>query len=155
MKYALCSLLLLYFFFTSGLCYELATPSTINHIEAPYNIGLSAPRTGVTDIATQSDIEALNWLKNNAVGRKTVGDYNSYCLVHGFMQNHFPYERYGNLTDIKSGDLVFLTEWNLTHQSYIEPNGVGTRERYFLPDLSALKIVYATESGRSLVLEKQ
>lgn len=152
MKYALCSILLIYYFFTSGICYEIASPNVINHIEAPYNIGLSAERTGITDIATQDDIKALNWLKNTAQNRRIVGDYNSYCLVHGFLQNHVEYLRYGSLTDIKKGDLVFLTEWNVRNNAYIEPNGVGTREVYDLPDFSkGYRVVYETNGEVSLM----
>jgi uncharacterized membrane protein len=147
MKYILCSVLLLYFFFTSGICYELASPNIINHIESPYNIGLSAERTGITDIATQDDIKALNWLKENAQGRKIVSDYNGYCLVHGFLQNHVNDLRYGNLTDIKSGDLVFLSSWNIRNHKYIEPNGVGTREGYDLPKFEeGYEIIYLGEA---------
>lgn len=143
MKYVLCSVLLVYSFFASGICYELASPMIINHIESPYNIGLSAERTGVSDIATQDDIKAIQWLKNNAQGRKVVSDYNGYCLQHGFMQNHVDNLRYGNLTDIHEGDLVFLTSWNVRNNAYTEPNGVGTRERYALPDFSkGYRLVY-------------
>ena len=144
MKYILCSILLIYFLFTSGICYELATPMVINHVESPYNIGLSAERTGITDVATQDDIKALNWLKNNAQGRKIIGDYNSYCLVHGVMQNHVNDLRYGSLTDINEGDIIFLTAWNTKNQKYIEPNGVGTREAYKLPNMKGYGLLYAS-----------
>jgi uncharacterized membrane protein len=152
MKYAICSILLIYYFFCSGISYELFTPDVINRVETPYNIGLSAPRTGITDVADVDDLKCLEWLKNNAVGRKSVGDYNSYCLVHGVMQNHVNYLRYGNLTDIKDGDLVYLTSWNVRNNAYIEPVGVGVREKYELPDFSGFKVIY--DSGTAKVLEK-
>jgi uncharacterized membrane protein len=150
MNYLLCSVLLIYFFFASGICYEIASPTTINHIEAPYNIGLSAERIGISDIATQDDLKAIQWLKDNANGRKVVSDYNGYCIQHGFMQNHVNNLRYGNLTDIHEGDLVFLTSWNVKNEKYIEPNGVGTREVYDLPKFSKhdkYELVYKNGDG--------
>jgi uncharacterized membrane protein len=145
MKYALCSILLIYFFFVSGISYELFSPDVTNHIETPYNLGLSAPRTGIAPVASVDDTKALEWLRINAVGRKTVGDYNSYCLVHGVMQNHVDNLRYGNLTDIKEGDLVYLTSWNVRNNAYVEPNGVGVREIFELPDFSkGYRLVYSS-----------
>lgn len=134
MKYVICIVLLTYFFFTSGIAYEVFTPDSINIIETPYNIGLSATRNGVADIATEDDISALQWLKENAQGRKIVSDYNGYLLVHGFMQNHVDNLRYGSLTDIKRGDYIFLSSWNIQNGRYIEAIGVGLRESYELPD---------------------
>lgn len=63
MKYALCSILLIYFFFVSGISYELFTPTVTDKIETPYNLGLSAPRTGIAPIADVDDAKALEWLK--------------------------------------------------------------------------------------------
>jgi hypothetical protein len=150
MKYILCSVLLIYYFFCSGISYELFTPNVINHVESPYNIGLSAERTGVSNIATQDDIKAIQWLKDNANGRKVVGDYNAYCIQHGFIQNHYDgFDRYGSLTNIKEGDLIFLTSWNVRTGKYIEPNGVGTREAYPLPDFSkGFKVLYSADEGK-------
>jgi uncharacterized membrane protein len=153
MKYLLCSILLIYYFFCSGISYELFTPDVTNRVETPYNIGLSAPRTGIAPVASTDDTKALEWLKNNAVDRKIVGDYNGYCLVHGFLQNHVDNLRYGNLTDIKQGDLIYLTSWNVYNNVYVEPNGVGVREIFELPDFSELEVIYDT--GTAKVLEKQ
>lgn len=152
MKYALCSILLIYYIFVSGISYELFSPLTTDHIETLYNIGLSASRTGIAPVADVDDIKALEWLRKNAVGRKIVGDYNGYCLVHGVLQNHVDNLRYGNLTDIKEGDLVYLTSWNVRNNAYVEPNGVGVREIFELPDFSELKVIYDT--GTAKVLEK-
>jgi uncharacterized membrane protein len=153
MKYLLCSILLIYYFFVSGISYELFTPMVTGRIETPYNLGLSAPRTGIAPVADVDDTKALEWLRINAVGRKIVGDYNGYCLVHGFLQNHVNNLRYGNLTDIKKGDLIYLTSWNVYNDAYIEPNGVGVRERFKLPDFSKLNVIYDT--GTAKVLEKE
>jgi uncharacterized membrane protein len=148
MKYLLCSILLIYYFFVSGISYELFTPTVTDKIEAPYNLGLSASRTGIAPVASIDDTKALEWLKINAVGRKIVGDYNGYCLVHGFIQNHVDNLRYGSLTDIKGGDLIYLTSWNVQNRKYIEPNGVGTREEFDLPDyIYNMKPLFVSSEG--------
>lgn len=149
MKYLLCSILLIYFFFASGISYELFTPNITDHVESPYNIGLSAPRTGIVGIATEDDIQAIEWLKGNAKGRKIVSDYNGYCIVHGYVQNHVDNLRYGSLTDIKSGDLIFLSSWNIRNQKYIEAIGVGVREVYRIPDeIYSNKVLYGMDVNK-------
>lgn len=143
MKYILCSVLLIYLFFASGIAYEIATPMLTNRIEAPYSIGLSAERTGIMPVATESDIKAIQWLKDNTQRRKIVSDYNGYLLVHGFVQNHVDNLRYGNLTNIQEGDIIFLSSWNIRNQKYVEgAGGVGIREVYDLPDMSEYGLLY-------------
>lgn len=155
MKYVICFVLLAYFFFTSGMAYEvLFTEDIINKIEIPYNIGLSAERSGVANIATENDIVVLQWLKENAQGQKIVSDYNGYLLVHGFMQNHVNNLRYGSLTDIKQGDLIYLSSWNIQNGKYIEAVGVGLREAYDMPNIirnMQYRKVY--QCGDAMVLE--
>jgi hypothetical protein len=146
MKYILCSVLLVYSFFAGGLAYELFSPNVTDHVESPYSIGLSAERTGIFGVATQDDIKAIQWLKQNANGRKVATDYNGYCMQHGFMQNHYDgFGRYSSLTEIKSGDLVYLTSWNVRNQKYIEAaGGVGVRTAYPLPKFEGCKILYSS-----------
>ena len=152
MKYILCSILLIYFFFTSGISYELFTNSVINHVESPYNIGLSAERTGVSNITTKDDIKAVQWLKDNAGDKKVVGDYSSYLIQHGFMQNHYNgFDRYGSLNKIEVGDLVFLTSWNVRNGKFIEPITVGVRESYPLPDFSKNFTVLYSDGAKILI----
>jgi uncharacterized membrane protein len=163
MKYVLCSVLLIYFFFASGIAYEIATPMLTNKIEAPYSIGLSAERTGIMPVATESDIKAIQWLKDNAQGRKIVTDYNGYLLVHGFVQNHVDNLRYGDLTHIQEGDLIFLSSWNIKNQKMVEgAGGVGIREVYKLPEFMDCKQIYSSDGSKmrihydsALILEKQ
>jgi len=143
MKYAICSVLLIYLFFASGIAYEIAAPMLTNRVEAPYSIGLSAERTGIMPVATESDIKAIQWLKDNAQGRKIVSDYNGYLLVHGFVQNHVDNLRYGDLTHIQEGDLIFLSSWNVKNQKMVEgAGGVGVREVYNLPGMSEYGLLY-------------
>jgi uncharacterized membrane protein len=152
MKYVLCFILLIYYFFCSGISYELFTPNVISHVETPYNIGLSAERTGISNITTQDDLDAVQWLKDNAGDKKVVGDYSAYLIQHGFMQNHYNgFDRYGSLNKIEVGDLVFLTSWNVRNKAFIEPNGVGTREKYPLPNLSGLTVLFG---GKAKILIK-
>ena len=65
--------------------------------------------------------------------------------------------RYGSLTDIHKGDLIYLSSWNIKNGKYIEAVGVGLRDSYDLlefnyDDGKEYRLIY--RSGNSMVIEK-
>ena len=84
------SILLIYFIFTSGLVFEITKSKATSKLDIPYSIGLSAERTGLTNITSKDDMECIMWLKENWDGKTPVAtDYNGYCSIAGFMPIYF------------------------------------------------------------------
>jgi uncharacterized membrane protein len=155
-------LIVIYFAFTSGLVFESIQSDTIDRIDIPYSIGLSAERTGVVSNYTESDIDCAKWLKENSRETRIVGDYNGYRLMMGYIplnpQLRKPNEQYQPGFD-KLPDYpcyVLLLSWNTEHQQYIEDvreiwEASGTRESIPLPKFD-YPIVY--QQGDSIVYAK-
>jgi uncharacterized membrane protein len=155
-------LMIIYFTFTSGLIFESIKSNTIERIDVPYSIGLSAKRTGVVSNYTESDIDCAKWLKYNSGTTRIVGDYNGYRLMMGYIhldpQLRKPNEQYqpslGKLPNYPC--YILILEWNTEHDKYIEDvrevwEASGTRESFSLPKFN-YPIVY--QQGDSIVYAK-
>jgi uncharacterized membrane protein len=149
-------LLIVYFLFTSGFIFEVTKSNATEKLDVPFSYGLSAERTGITDIATQDDINCLDWLNANWDKKsQIIGDYNSYCLITSWIPDYFFVSRnlrYVTLVDIPDDCYIFISSWNGEHQRYIEPSGVGLRWQFPLP---VIKQPIAYQSGKALVYIKQ
>ncbi len=134
------SILIVYFVFTSGLVFEVSKTEITGKIDIPYSIGLSAERTGVANTATQDDINCLNWLNKNWDGESAiVGDYNTYCLITGYLPNWFlvvHHDRVGDIDYFPDRCYIFISSWNTRHQLYVEAITIGARKSYPLPGIS-------------------
>ena len=82
-------ILLIYFIFTSGLVFEITKSGAVNRLDIPYSIGLSAERTGITNITSKDDMECIQWLKENWNGSPVATDYNGYCSIAALMPIYF------------------------------------------------------------------
>ena len=76
---------LVYLVFTSGLYYWASGCKTTEKLITPYSLALSGEITGLTAVASQSDIDCINWLleKGNE-DLKISGDLNSNYLLVGY-----------------------------------------------------------------------
>lgn len=135
------SILLIYFMFTSGFTFEATKSKASDRIDIPYSIGLSAERTGVSNVVDKDDMECILWLKENWNGKSdVVTDYNTYCSVLPYIPvyfNLFYNDRKGMFHRMPEGECyIFVSSWNTRHQKYIEAIGVGRRKSYPLPEFS-------------------
>ena len=155
-KYLLPSILIIYFLFTSGFIFEATKSESTEKLDLPFSYGLSAERTGIIGVATQDDLNCLNWINENWDGKShVIGDYNSYCLIQSWVTNYFSLSnnlRYGTLVALPKDCYIFISSWNGENQKYIEPSGVGLRWQFPLPEI---KQPIAYQSGKALVYLKQ
>lgn len=88
--YIIVVILLLYYAFTSGLVFELTKGKADGTLDLPYSMSLSGWRTGITNIASESDVECILWLKEHGNPELPIAtDYNTYCTITGFLPVYF------------------------------------------------------------------
>jgi len=159
-KWAIPSVLVVYFIFTSGFIFEVTKTTGIDSIQTPYSVSLSAERTGVVGTYSEDDVKVAKWLNDNKKSDvPIVCDYNSWHLITDY--TGLPFMRtqrdaYNPTFDnIPCNSLIFVTTWNNTHQKYIDyiknKSGVaGLRISNPLPDLP-YKVVF--RSGDAIVYQ--
>jgi hypothetical protein len=155
-NYLIISVLLIYYLFTSGFIFEVTKSEVTDRVDIPFNYALSAERTGIVMVATQDDMNCMDWLNVNWDKKlPIIGDYNSYCLIQGnipayfFLTNNL---RKGDLTHIPDDCYIFVSSWNGEHGKFIEPTGIGVRKPFDLPQF---KQPIAYQSGSAKVYLKQ
>lgn len=137
------AILLLYFIpFTSGLYYWASKSQETRDLIVPFSWALSARDTGLTGVAMQDDLNCAEWLLNDSdKDIKIVCDSNAIYLISGHTEL-IPdaWEAYGREDRLATmfgtprldTFYMFLTEWNVKHQGYIETVDVGLRRKWDL-----------------------
>lgn len=155
-NFLLVSLLIIYFLFTSGFVFEAVGSNTIDRLDIPYSLALSADRTGVTPLTTQDDINCMKWLRENWNGKyQVIGDYNAFVLITANTEVLYTLNynrRKGNLTEILDECYIFISSWNTMHKQYIESVGTGVRRAYPLPKF---EYPIAYQSGNAIIYLKE
>jgi uncharacterized membrane protein len=176
--------LLVYFFFTSGLFYWAIQYNKTQELIIPFSWALSAEDTGLTGVATKDDMECMNWLINESDDKsKIIADSNSIYLVSGYMElipdtwamygREDRFVTFHNLYKYKDA-YIFISSWNAKHGKMIETSDVGLRRQndflykegsfaYLINDhrddtRTVIKYESVKEvfrSGQSVVLQKQ
>lgn len=153
--------LVVYFVFTSGLVFEISKSETIDHIDVPYSVALSAERTGVTGTYSENDVKAAEWIRDHGdESYKVIGDYNGYRLMMGYIRI-FPRLRFEQepqqTLDVAPAvnAYILVTEWNTHKQKFITDvrgvwEGSGLRQSRPLPEFD-YPIVF--QSGDAIVYE--
>jgi len=159
-KWFVSVLLLIYFAFTSGLVFEITQSTITERIDLPYSLSLSSERTGIVGVFNDDDIKCVDWLVNSSNQEiPIVQDVNVRRLLRGFI------ERYPRLFSDSSYEApyawtfqylpscsyyIFLSTWNVEHDSVILYSGRGLREMQDLPShIHDLPIAF--QSGKSVV----
>jgi hypothetical protein len=104
----------------------------------PFSWALSAEKTGLIGLATQDDINCVNWIINKSdQSMKIMGDSNAVFLLNGYMEllpdTWIVLGREDRLLTIHAvkrveKGYIFLTDWNTRHERYIETSDVGLRK---------------------------
>jgi uncharacterized membrane protein len=104
-----------YFIITSGILYEVTGMKDTVRIEAPFSIALSSHRLDLMGNFSTQDDYAARWLTSSTTDASSVySDTHTWKIL---MQNEFP----GGILSLTptakpdSGDLIFLTAWNISH----------------------------------------
>jgi hypothetical protein len=69
---AICTLLLVYFLFTSGLVFEAVGSEDVGRVDTPYSIALSGERTGILEMYTDGDADCARWLARSKTSRTSA-----------------------------------------------------------------------------------
>jgi uncharacterized membrane protein len=150
------TILLVYFIFTSGLWFWATDCKDTSKITTPFSWALSAEKTGLTGIATQDDINCVDWILHESdQSMKVMGDSNAVFLLNGYMEllpdTWIILGREDRLLTIHAISKVdkgylFLTDWNTRNERYIEPTDVGLRKSLPL-SISNGELVYIGYNG--------
>lgn len=150
-----CSVLLIYYIFTSGLVYEVTQSNVTNRFDVPYSIGLSAERTGISTIYYSDDMECAKWFTENWDGKTMIiSDYNGARVLNaemGMLQGdgylwgiiEIPWKE-----KFLKKCYIFKTTWNTEHNQYIFGTSPGLRQLYSWPECN-YPIVF--QSGKSII----
>jgi hypothetical protein len=133
-------LLLIYFVFTSGLYYWASGSNNTGRFIVPFSWSLSAKEKGFTPIATQSDMDCIEWLLTDSeINIPIICDSNGAFLLSGWSPNFYAYmgnsdgrgviQYIFNIHD-DSPYYIFLTDWNVRNNKYTECSSVGLRRHY-------------------------
>jgi uncharacterized membrane protein len=151
-SYILLAILIIYFFFTSGFVFEVTKSNATDKIETPYSIAMSAERTGVVGLYTDSDIDCAEWFSNNTETEFIVTDRNARTLLIGYV-HEVPQLRTSMYSPAYSFDYLpdkpyyfLLTDWNTRHNKYVEYVGIGLRKQFDIPDLNG-KLIYSNSNS--------
>lgn len=161
-EWLLVTVIIIYYAFTSGAVFEITQSNSIDKVDTPYSVGLSAERTGVVGNYSPDDVKAVEWLEINAKpGYMVVGDYNGWHLVSAYLgmdrlrEDMAMYNpTFDSLPDKPT--YIFTTTWNNTHGQYIDSlkdiwGGAGLRGSYPMPEFG-YPVVF--ESGKAIIYEK-
>ena len=143
-------ILLPYFLFCSGLVYEVMGSNNISELNIPYSKGLSASRTDIAGVFTNSDIEVRDYIvENNLV--PVYGDFNgTVLLIEKMGWEPFYLEDTPN-TEPLNKSYLFLRSRNTVTNTFIYWSNVGLRKVDSIkPEiLNNRSIVF--QSGNSIV----
>jgi uncharacterized membrane protein len=156
------SILLVYFVFTSGLWFWATDCKNTSRITTPFSWALSAERTGLTGIATQDDMDCVDWILHKSdQSMKVMADSNAVFLLSGYMEL-LPdtwiilgrEDRLLSMQAVRKTDkgYIFLTDWNTRNERYIEPTDVGLRKSLPL-SISNGELVYIGYNGEDQMQE--
>jgi len=140
---SICTLLLAYFVFTSGLIFEVTKCQTTGSINVPYSLALSTERTGILGVYNVDDVACAEWLIENKGELPLVADYNGCALLIGF---HFWFEP---MPQFAGAYHLFLTTWNTQHKKMVVGSQPGLRRYNPLPNLDGATEVF--RSGDAVV----
>jgi len=136
--------------FCSGLVYEVIGSNNISELNIPYSKGLSASRTDIAGVFTNSDIEVRDYIvENNLV--PVYGDFNgTVLLIEKMGWEPFYLEDTPN-TEPLNKSYLFLRSRNTVTNTFIYWSNVGLRKVDSIrPEiLNNRSIVF--QSGNSIV----
>jgi len=131
------TILLVYFVFTSGFYYWVTGCNDVMILDTPYSWALSARDNGVTGIASDADLDCVDWLLTESDQDVLIAcDSNALYLISGYTELIAnSWEQYGKRdrlipmgkTPEPERCYIFMTEWNTRNSKYIVPTGVGLR----------------------------
>lgn len=132
--------LIMNFIFTSGFWFWLSDCKDTSRITTPFAYSLSAEKTGLVGITTQSDLDCIDWILNKSdQSMKVMVDSNAVFLMTGHLEKfQATWIVYGKADRLLSlfaiakfqNGYIFLTDWNTRHERYIEPSDIGLRNAY-------------------------
>ncbi len=142
----ICTLLLAYFAFTSGLIFETLHSNTVGEIDLPYSIAFSGERLNMVGIFNEDDVACARWLVDNRGDVPLVADYNGSRLLMGCMRD---FELDGFAVKPSDEHYLFLSSWNVKHQKMVVGLLPGLRGYSVLPNLE--KAVVSFKKGDAVV----
>ncbi len=123
------ALLVPYFFFTSGLVYEISGQQITDRVESPYSIALSSYRLDLTGIVNERDNAGARWLTERSYPQTILSSDVHACRA--FLLNSYP----GKLAIFRKDGIVpegyvFLSTWNVQKNevSFASINRPGLRD---------------------------
>lgn len=125
-----CTLLLAYFVFTSGLVFNLTDTRTTTRIDVPYTIAMSGEEEGILGVFNDDDVDCAKWLARNA-NLPVHTDYNGGALLMGYSDNHVSVR-----SQYSKAHYVFTTTWNTKHGKMVTGSCPALRAYEPLPVLN-------------------
>lgn len=175
-------LLIVYFIFTSGLYYWASGSDETERLIVPFSWSLSAEDKGFTPIATQGDLDCIQWVvEEGDSSYATLCDSSGAFLMTGWWgRSLIPFRDVkGNIKMfvifIQSqfdNFYVFVTDWDYKHSEFIDCADIGTKRHYpytliqteggltmSVPDfvtgkVESFKVKEVFRSGNSYIYEK-
>jgi len=133
--------LLLFYFLTSGLLFEITKRQGSGGLDVPYSIGLSNSRVNFSGSYTSSDIRALSWLSEQDL-LLVWSDYNGAILTHSTkMYGKAPYHAWPEPPKVYEYYL-FITSWSGKNDKFVFGRIPGVRWLTDLPDTTNMELVY-------------
>lgn len=133
-------LLIVYFIFTSGFYYWASGSDEVEKVVVPFSWSLSANDKGFTPIATQGDLDCIQWVVEKGDNSyATLCDSSGAFLMTGWWgRSGVPFRDVkGNIKMfvifIQSkfdNFYVYVTDWNYKHSEFIDCVDIGTKKHY-------------------------
>jgi len=133
--------LLLFYFLTSGLLFEITKRQGSSGLDVPYSIGLSNSRVNFSGSYTNSDIDALTWLSEQEP-LLVWSDYNGCILLHSTsMYGRCQYHAWPTVPEF-SPYYLFTTSWSGKNEKFVFGRIPGIRWVTNLPDTTNMELIY-------------
>ncbi|MBM3175509.1 MAG: DUF2206 domain-containing protein [Chloroflexi bacterium] len=141
LKFVALAVLIPYFFFTSGVIFEVSKHQVTDRIDIPYSIALSSYRIDLAGVFNQQDGAAAQWLSLNVPHNSKiyVDDHTSQLLkfygINKEQITHYPQDS----DKLQDASYAFLSSWNVSKGELTFAVGPGLRRHTKTEDLPGLR----------------
>lgn len=136
-------ILIPYFFFTSGIVYELTEETSSDRVDIPYSIALSSHREDLTGMFNLQDGTAITWLatlNNRAAVYADLHTMKLLALKHTPGSLLFFPSPNLNTNTLQNGAFIYLSSWNTYKKevTFAEEGKPGLRQHVSFADIPGM-----------------
>jgi len=134
----ICTLLICYYAFTSGLIFEVTKDTVLDKVNVPYSVSLSNDRVAIVTIPSEGDWDCIKWIAHRRPEALIV--WLDYCSSSLLLE-----ENYGigaSYNEPSGAHYLYLSSWDTQHNQIVFGKSPGFRIPRALPDLDNYRVIF-------------